>query len=127
MGEGAAVPRGGRKAGTPVTLLAVAVAGRGLVDPREPVFFADDEAVVRGTAAFETLRIRGGAPVLLDRHVERLERSSLALRLPPPDGARPPCTPAGKQVPPRRGTMYIHAPCIRRTASHARRLSKPRP
>jgi branched-subunit amino acid aminotransferase/4-amino-4-deoxychorismate lyase len=71
-----------------VTLLAVAVAGRGLVDPREPVFFADDEAVVRGTAAFETLRIRGGAPVLLDRHVERLERSSLALRLPPPDGAR---------------------------------------
>jgi len=71
-----------------VTLLAVAVAGRGLVDPAEPVFFADDEAVVRGTAAFETLRIRDATPVLLDRHVERLERSSASLRLPPPDGAR---------------------------------------
>jgi len=71
-----------------VTLLAVAVAGRGLVDPSEPVFHADDEAVVRGTAAFETIRVRGGRAVLLERHVERLERSSLALRLPPPDGAR---------------------------------------
>jgi 4-amino-4-deoxychorismate lyase len=71
-----------------VTLLAVAVAGRGVVDPAEPVFFADDEAVVRGTAAFETVRVRGARPILLDRHVERLERSSLSLRLPPPDGAR---------------------------------------
>ena len=71
-----------------MTLLAVAVAGRGVVDPAEPVFFADDEAVVRGTAAFETVRIRRGRAVLLDRHVERLERSSLALRLPAPDGAR---------------------------------------
>ena len=71
-----------------MTLLAVAVAGRGLVDPTEPVFHADDEAVVRGTAAFETIRVRGGRAVLLDRHVERLERSSLALRLPAPDGAR---------------------------------------
>jgi 4-amino-4-deoxychorismate lyase len=71
-----------------MTLLAVAVAGRGLVDPGEPVFYADDEAVVRGAAAFETVRIRRGRAVLLEKHVERLERSSLALRLPPPDGAR---------------------------------------
>jgi branched-subunit amino acid aminotransferase/4-amino-4-deoxychorismate lyase len=70
-----------------MTLLALAVAGRGLVDPAEPVFRADDEAVVRGTAAFETVRVRRGRAVLLGRHVERLERSSLALRLPPPDGA----------------------------------------
>ena len=63
------------------------MAGRGVVDPGEPVFHADDEAVVRGTAAFETVRIRRGRAVFLDRHVERLERSSLALRLPPPDGA----------------------------------------
>jgi branched-subunit amino acid aminotransferase/4-amino-4-deoxychorismate lyase len=70
-----------------MTLLAVAVAGRGLVDPDEPVFRADDEGVVRGTAAFETVRIRRGRAVLLDRHVERLGRSALALRLPPPDGA----------------------------------------
>ncbi len=71
-----------------MTLLAVAVAGRGIVDPSEPVFRADDEAVVRGTAAFETVRIRGGRAVLLDRHVERLKRSALSLRLPPPAGAR---------------------------------------
>ena len=70
-----------------MTLLALAVAGRGVVDPAEPVFFADDEAVVRGTAAFETIRVRRGRPVLLDRHVGRLERSSVALRLPPPEGA----------------------------------------
>jgi 4-amino-4-deoxychorismate lyase len=70
-----------------MTLLALAVAGRGVVDPAEPVFHADDEAVVRGTAAFETVRIRGARAVLLDRHVERLARSSLALRLPPPEGA----------------------------------------
>jgi 4-amino-4-deoxychorismate lyase len=71
-----------------MSLLALAVAGRGVVDPTEPVFFADDEAVVRGTAAFETIRIRRGRAVLLDEHVQRLERSSLALRLPPPEGAR---------------------------------------
>ena len=71
-----------------MNLLAVAVAGRGRVDPAEPVFFAHDESVVRGTAAFETVRIRRGRAVLLGRHVERLERSALALRLPPPDGAR---------------------------------------
>jgi branched-subunit amino acid aminotransferase/4-amino-4-deoxychorismate lyase len=68
-------------------LLAVAVGGRGLVDPSEPVFFADDEAVVRGAAAFETVRVRRGHAVLLARHVERLGRSALSLRLPPPEGA----------------------------------------
>ena len=60
-------------------LLAVAIAGRGVVDPAEPVFFADDEAVVRGAAAFETIRLRNGAPVLLAPHLERLARSALAL------------------------------------------------
>jgi 4-amino-4-deoxychorismate lyase len=70
-----------------VTLLAAGVAGRGLVDPGEPVFFADDEALLRGAAAFETVRIRGGRAVLLDKHVARLGRSALALRLPPPEDA----------------------------------------
>ena len=70
-----------------MTLLALAVAGRGVVDPGDPVFHADDEAVVRGTAAFETVRVRRGHAVMLDRHVARLERSSILLRLPPPDGA----------------------------------------
>src|SRR5205823_14682167 len=88
VGEGAPAARGDRVAGARVTLLALAVAGRGIVDPAEPVFFADDEAVVRGTAAFEPLRVRRGRAVLLDEHVERLERSSLALRLPAPEGAR---------------------------------------
>ena len=69
-----------------MTLLAVAVAGRGLVDPTEPVFFVDDEAVLRGAAAFETVRIRNGHPVLLEGHVERLIRSAESWRLPPPDG-----------------------------------------
>ena len=67
-------------------LLAAAVAGKGLVDPAEPVFHPDDEALLRGAAAFETVRIRGGRTVLLRLHVERLERSCLALRLQPPDG-----------------------------------------
>jgi branched-subunit amino acid aminotransferase/4-amino-4-deoxychorismate lyase len=68
-------------------LLAAAVAGVGLVDPAAPVFYPDDEALLRGAAAFETVRMRGGRPVLLRRHVERLGRSALALRLPAPDGA----------------------------------------
>ena len=67
-------------------LLAAAVAGRGLVDPAAPVFHPDDEALLRGAAAFETVRIRGGRSVLARRHIERLERSCLALRLPPPEG-----------------------------------------
>jgi 4-amino-4-deoxychorismate lyase len=68
-------------------LLAVAVAGQGLVDPAAPVFYADDEALLRGAAAFETVRIRAGRAVLLRPHIDRLERSALALRLPPPEGA----------------------------------------
>jgi branched-subunit amino acid aminotransferase/4-amino-4-deoxychorismate lyase len=68
-------------------LLAAGVAGIGLIDPAAPVFYPDDEALLRGAAAFETVRIRRGRPVLLRRHVERLERSALALRLPPPTGA----------------------------------------
>ncbi len=69
-----------------MTLLAVAVAGRGLVDPRAPVFYADDEALLRGAAAFETVRVRRRAPVFLAGHVARLEGSARALRLAPPDG-----------------------------------------
>jgi branched-subunit amino acid aminotransferase/4-amino-4-deoxychorismate lyase len=70
-----------------MTLLAVAVAGRGLVDPDEPVFAAGDEALLRGGAAFETLRVYGGRPFLLDRHLERLASSAAVLALPSPAGA----------------------------------------
>ena len=65
-----------------MTLLAVAVAGRGLVDPGAPVFRADDEALLRGGAAFETLRVYDGRPFLLDRHLDRLARSAAMLALP---------------------------------------------
>lgn len=64
-------------------LLAVAVEGRGLVDPLEPVFRADDEALLRGSAAFETLRVYGGRPFMLDRHLERMRVSVAGLALPP--------------------------------------------
>jgi branched-subunit amino acid aminotransferase/4-amino-4-deoxychorismate lyase len=69
-----------------VTLLAVAVQGRGLVDPAEPVFHADDEALLRGGAAFETVRTYHGVPFLLDRHVRRFRFSIESLALPPADG-----------------------------------------
>ena len=66
---------------------AVAVAGRGLVDPGEPVFGADDEALLRGRSVFETARVYGGRPFLLDRHLARFAASSERVRLPPPDAA----------------------------------------
>jgi 4-amino-4-deoxychorismate lyase len=69
-----------------VTVLALAVGGRGLVDPGEPVLHADDEAFLRGRAAFETIRVYGGRPFRLDDHLERLQASAERLAL-PPDGA----------------------------------------
>lgn len=65
-----------------MTLLALAVAGRGVVAPDEPVVHADDEAVLRGRAAFETLRVYAGRPFRLDAHVERLRSSAAAMELP---------------------------------------------
>ena len=55
-----------------MTLLAVAIAGRGLVDPEEPVFRADDDALLRGGAAFETIRVYGGRPFLARRALAAL-------------------------------------------------------
>jgi 4-amino-4-deoxychorismate lyase len=66
-----------------VTLLALAVAGRGLVDPDEPVVRADDEALLRGRAAFETLRVYRGTPFRLATHLERLAASAESIGLPP--------------------------------------------
>jgi len=70
-----------------MSLLAVAVEGRGLVDPEQPVFRADDEALLRGSVAFETVRGYGGVPFLLDRHLRRFRFSIDALALPAADGA----------------------------------------
>src|SRR5215472_12101459 len=64
---------------------AVAVAGRGLVDPREPVFAADDEALLRGRSVFETLRVYGGRAFRLDEHLVRFAASAERVRLPAPD------------------------------------------
>jgi 4-amino-4-deoxychorismate lyase len=59
-----------------VTLLAVAVGGRGVVDPDEAVLHADDAALLRGQAAFETVRVYGGRPFRLGEHLERLASSA---------------------------------------------------
>jgi len=65
-----------------VTLLALAVAGRGLVPLDEPVIRADDEALLRGRAAFETLRVYDGRPFRLEAHLARLASSAGAIGLP---------------------------------------------
>ena len=79
MGEGATA------SGGDVNVLATAVAGRGLVQPHEPVFAADDEALLRGRAVFETARVYGGRPFRLAEHLERLRLSAARVRLPAPD------------------------------------------
>ena len=70
-----------------MTLLALAVGGRGLVDPGEPVLHADDEAFLRGRAAFETIRVYGGRPFRLADHLDRLAGSAERLGLPQVDCA----------------------------------------
>jgi 4-amino-4-deoxychorismate lyase len=65
-----------------VTLLALAVGGRGVVDPSEPVLRADDEALLRGRAAFETIRVYGGQPFKLAEHLDRLAGSAERIGLP---------------------------------------------
>ena len=64
-----------------MTLLAVAVAGRGIVEPDEPVLNADDEALLRGRAAFETMRVYKGRPFRLDEHLRRLAGSAARIGL----------------------------------------------
>jgi 4-amino-4-deoxychorismate lyase len=68
-----------------VSLLALAVGGRGVVDPDEPVLRADDEALLRGRAAFETTRVYGGRPFKLDEHLARLAGSGERIGLPSVD------------------------------------------
>jgi 4-amino-4-deoxychorismate lyase len=63
-------------------VLALAVTGRGLVDPTEPVIRADDEGLLRGRAAFETLRVYAGRPFRLEAHLDRLTASAESIGLP---------------------------------------------
>lgn len=65
-----------------MTVLALAVVGRGLVDPDEPALHADDQALQRGRAAFETLRVYGGRPFGLGEHLDRLAGSAERIGLP---------------------------------------------
>jgi len=67
-----------------MTTLAVAVTGRGVVPVDEPVVRADDEALSRGRAVFETLRVYGGRPFRLREHLDRLAQSAERLGLDPP-------------------------------------------
>jgi len=69
-----------------MSLIAVAVSGRGLVDPDEPLIYADDEGFLRGRAAFETTRVYRGRPFRLERHRARLWESSKRLNLSIPAG-----------------------------------------
>ncbi len=66
-------------------LRAVAVSGRGLVDPAAPVLAADDEGFTRGRAAFETMRVYDGRPFRLEQHLVRLEASAERIGLDRPD------------------------------------------
>jgi branched-subunit amino acid aminotransferase/4-amino-4-deoxychorismate lyase len=65
-----------------MTVLALAVTGRGIVDPTEPVIRADDEGLLRGRAAFETLRVYAGRPFRLEAHLDRLTASAASIGLP---------------------------------------------
>ena len=66
-----------------MTLLGLAVSGRGVVPPDTPVLRADDDALLRGRAAFETLRVYGGRPFRLQAHLDRLTGSAERLGLEP--------------------------------------------
>lgn len=65
-----------------MSLLAVAVGGRGVVGPSEPVLRADDEALLRGRGAFETIRVYAGSSFRLPEHLERLASSAERIGLP---------------------------------------------
>src|SRR5439155_27057285 len=86
VGESAAAAHCGGRTDRGMTLLTVAVQGRGLVQPAAPVFRADDEALLRGGVAFETVRTYDGVPFLLDRHIRRFRFSIGALALPAVEG-----------------------------------------
>lgn len=52
--------------------------------PALPMLFWDDAAVTRGDGVFETIRIIDGAPINLERHLDRFVRSATILGLPSP-------------------------------------------
>jgi 4-amino-4-deoxychorismate lyase len=65
----------------------VAVLGRGIIPPDQPVLRADDRGVLHGDGLFETMHVRAGRPWLRDEHLTRLARSAAAVDLPLPGSA----------------------------------------
>jgi 4-amino-4-deoxychorismate lyase len=63
----------------------VAVLGRGVVPADTPILRADDLGVLRGDGIFETIHVAGGAPRLLEQHLDRMARSAARLELDLPD------------------------------------------
>ncbi|MEW2375823.1 aminotransferase class IV [Micromonospora sp. NPDC047812] len=59
----------------------IAVPGRGLVPPGEPVLRGDDLGVLHGDGLFETMHLRAGLPWLRDAHLARLARAAAAVDL----------------------------------------------
>jgi branched-chain amino acid aminotransferase len=57
----------------------------GLVDPGEARVSAFDHGLTVGDGVFETLRVYGGVPFALRRHLDRLDRSAAGLGLALPD------------------------------------------
>ncbi|HWA66017.1 MAG TPA: aminotransferase class IV [Mycobacteriales bacterium] len=53
-----------------------------VVDPAAPVVRADDHGVTVGDGVFETMKVTGGQPFALTRHLRRLESSAAGLGLP---------------------------------------------
>jgi len=53
-----------------------------LVEPGQPSILADDHAVVTGDGVFETMKVVGGTPFALTRHLRRLENSAAGLGIP---------------------------------------------
>jgi 4-amino-4-deoxychorismate lyase len=60
----------------------VAVLGKGVIDPADPVIRVDDPGVTRGDGCFEGCRLRDGVIDKLDAHLARLTRSASALEIP---------------------------------------------
>ncbi len=70
-----------------MSIIALAVSGRGLVDPGVPTVHADDQALLRGRAAFETVRVYEGVAFRLEEHLTRLAGSAERIGLPTVDRA----------------------------------------
>lgn len=65
----------------------IAVLGRGLIPPGDPVLRGDDLGVLHGDGIFETMHLRHGRPWLRDEHLARLVAAALAIDLPLPPTA----------------------------------------